>query len=140
MEFHEIRLPTVAEYTSAFRALEPRISEIQKRMLLLHHASPSRVISATELAKAVGYADFTAVNAQYGRLASAIAEHLDVEGLEVKLGILVDFVDPGAVSNDHYLWVLRPAVAQAIEDLGWAPRVAHLLYPDMALKKMGHEP
>ena len=31
---------------------------------------------------------------------------------------------------------MRPNVAQAIEDLGWAPRVSRLLYPDEALKAL----
>ena len=44
--------------------------------------------------------------------------------------------NPGQVANEHFLWVMRPNVAQAIEDLGWAPRVSHLLYPDMALAEL----
>ena len=37
-------------------------------------------------------------------------------------------------ANEHWLWVMRPNVAQALEDLGGVPRVSHLLYPDLALE------
>jgi hypothetical protein len=51
------------------------------------------------------------------------------------VGILVDFVDPGFSANEHFLWVLRPNVVQALEDLGWAPRTSHLLYPEDAFSQ-----
>jgi hypothetical protein len=47
----------------------------------------------------------------------------------VKIGILVDFVDPKFAANQEFLWVMRPNVAQALEHIGWAPQVSHLLYP-----------
>ena len=134
MARHEIRLPSVAEYVTAFRAIEPKITAKQRELLRLHHASPARVISATRLAEAVGFESYNAVNLQYGLLARAVARELAIElGDFVEVGILVEFVDPGFAANEHWLWVLRPNVAQALEDLGWVPRVAHLLYPDLAL-------
>jgi len=87
------------------------------------------------LAEAVGFENYNAVNLQYGLLARQIADQLGIELNEsVVAGVLVDFVDPGFAANEHYLWVLRPNVAQALEDLGWAPRVSHLMYPELALK------
>ena len=75
------------------------------------------------------------MNLQYGLLAREIADRLAIQLTDsVIVGVLVDFVDPGFAANEHYLWVLRPNVAQALEDLGWAPRVAHLLYPELAIK------
>jgi hypothetical protein len=39
VELHEVRLPHIAEYVTAFRALESRITPKQRRMLQLHHAA-----------------------------------------------------------------------------------------------------
>jgi hypothetical protein len=134
---HQLRLPTVAEYITAFRAIEQKMTPNQRRLLIAHHAAQGRVMSATRLAECVGFESHTAANLQYGILARQVAEQLAMEVPGVDVGILVDFVDPGRVANEHYLWVMRPNVAQAIEDLGWAPRVSHLLYPDRALAEMG---
>jgi hypothetical protein len=130
------RVPTVAEYVTAFRAIEQKMTPNQRKLLLAHHAAQARVMSATRLAEQVGFESYAAVNLQYGALAGQIADQLAIEVGDVVLGILVDFVDPGQVANEHYLWVMRPNVAQAIEDLGWAPRVSHLLHPDMALAEI----
>ena len=137
MEIYELRLPTVAEYVTAFRAVEPEITANQRKMLLVHHAAPARTMSATRLAEAVGYENFNGVNLQYGKLADKVAHQLavDLTG-HANVGILVEFVDPGHAANEHWLWVMRPNVAQAMEDLGWAPRVSHLLYPDEALRAL----
>jgi 5-methylcytosine-specific restriction protein A len=108
----------------------------QRELLLVHHRAQARVTSATRLAEVVGFENYNAVNLQYGLLGRDIANQLGIELTEsVAVGVLVDFVDPGVAANEHYLWVLRPNVAQALEDLGWAPRVSHLLYPELALMK-----
>jgi len=140
MESHQLRLPTVAEYVTAFRAIEPEITEKQHEMLRVHHAAPARTMSATRLAEAVGFENFNGVNLQYGKLADKLARQLALDLADhVHVGILVEFVDPGHAANEHWLWVMRPNVAQALEDLGWAPRVSHLLYPDLALESQRDE-
>ncbi len=140
MESHQLRLPTVAEYVTAFRAIEPEITQKQRDMLRLHHAAPARTMSATRLAEAVGFETFTGVNLQYGLLADKVARQLAVDLADhANVGILVEFVDPGHAANEHWLWVMRPNVGQALEDLEWAPRVSHLLYPDLALEAQRDE-
>ena len=138
MELSEIRLPTVAEYVTAFRAIEPEITDKQHELLRLHHAAPARTMSATRLAEQVGFEAFNAVNLQYGLLGDRVAHELavDLSG-HAAVGILVEFVDPGHAANEHWLWVMRANVAQALEDLEWVPRVSHLLYPELALEAMG---
>lgn len=135
MELHQIRLPAVTEYVAAFRAVEPRITDGQRALLLAHHAAQARTLTATRLAEIVGWSSYTAVNAQYGTLAGHLARALDIDlSGDVQLGVLVEFVDPGYAANEQYLWVLRPNVARALEELGWAPRVSHLLYPHLAIE------
>lgn len=132
MELFELRLPTVAEYVTAFRAVAPDITDRQCQMLRVHHAAPARTMSATRLAEAVGFENCSGVNLQYGLLAEKIARQLaiDLAG-HVQVGILVEFVDPGHAANEHWLWVMRPNVAQALEDLGWVPRVSRLRHSPM---------
>jgi hypothetical protein len=135
MELHQLRLPTVAEYVTAFRAVQAKITDKQHEMLRVHHAAPARTISASRLAEAVGFENWTAANLQYGLLAGRLNDQLALNLAEhARVGVLVDFVDPGYAANEHWLWVMRPNVAQALEDLKWAPRVSHLLYPDLALE------
>ena len=133
MNREQLVVPSVANYVSAFRAIEARVTDKQRELLRVHHDAPARVISATRLAEAVGFQNYNAVNLQYGLLAQEILRELNIDvGGFVALGILVDFVDPGFAANDHFLWVLRPNVVQALEDLGWARRDSHLLYPELA--------
>jgi len=133
MDPRNVKVPSVSDYIAAFRALEPRITPKQRELLLVHHAAPARVISATRLAEAVGFDNYNAVNLQYGLLGAEVARELNIDlGEFVAVGIMVEFVEPAYAANEHFLWVLRQNVAQALEDLGWARRVSHLLYPEFA--------
>ena len=141
MLLHEIHVPSIADYVAAFRAIEARLTPKQRELLLVHHGSQARVTSATRLAEVVGFEHYNAVNLQYGLLGRAVGDQLGIALTEsVAVGLLVDFVNPGVAENEHYLWVLRPNVAQALEELGWAPRVSHLLYPDLARHARTDEP
>jgi hypothetical protein len=129
----QLRVPSVSDYVAALRAIEPSITAKQRELLRVHHDAPARVISATRLAVAVGFENYNAVNLQYGLLAREIARALGIDlGDFVAAGILVEFVHPDTAANEHFLWVLRPNVVQALEDLGWARRDSHLLYPESA--------
>jgi hypothetical protein len=134
MKPEEILLPTVDDYARALLACEPTITVKQRELLRLHHAAPARVASATRLAELVGYDGYTGVNLQYGKLAAAIGDALGIRvDPRVAVGLLVEFVSPDFVENAHWLWVLRPNVAQALEQIGWVPRVSHMLYPADAM-------
>lgn len=130
MNLNELLTPTVSEYVTAFRAIEQRVDDGQRRLLREHHAAPARAISATRLAEAVGFENYSAVNLRYGLMAEALCKALGIH-LEdnVRVGILVEFVDPGFAANEHFLWVMRPNVVAALEELGWVTRDSHLLYP-----------
>lgn len=130
-------LPDVADYVSAFTAIEDRVTPKQLELLTFHHAQPGRAASATTLAGAVGYANFNAVNLQYGELAGLVSEALglDLKG-KVKVGALVQFVYPDQAANEQFLWVMRENVALALEELGWVPKISHYLYPDLALRRL----
>jgi hypothetical protein len=133
MQLDEIPVPTVEQYKAAFAGLQMRnsISRKQQEMLKAHHDAPAHSISATKLATTVGYKSYRAVNSQYGRLARKVISELGItlpRGY-VAVGILVGFVNPGYAENPHWLWVLRPNVAKALEQLGWVKSTSDFLYP-----------
>ena len=131
MDMHDLKVPSSDEYVRAFRALEDKITAKQRELLEAHHRAPARVISATRLAELVGYESYSAVNLHYGKLGAAIARELGYDlGKNVRVGILVEFVDPKYAANEHWLWVLRHPVVKALEDLGWVDRTSDLMYPD----------
>ena len=133
MNPRQLPVPSVSEYVVAFRAIAPRVSDSQKKLLVAHHDAPARVISATRLAETVGFENYKAVNLQYGLLAQELSRALNIDLSDfVAVGILVEFVHPGSAANEQFLWVLRPNVVRALEDLGWARRDSHLLYPESA--------
>ncbi len=133
MNLLEARVPSAQEYARAFRALESTITANQRTLLRVHHAAPARVISATRLAESVGFDGYGAVNLQYGKLGLEVAKALGYDlGERVKVGMLVEFVDPKYAANEHWLWVMRQPVVQALESIGWVDGTSHLLYPDEA--------
>lgn len=131
-----VRLPSVAEYVSAFAALDAQsqITEKQHEMLAYHHRQPGRTVSATTLAHAVGYSGYESANSQYGRLGALVASEIGLTLRSVQVGVLVDFVYPDQAANDQFLWMMREHVAVALEELGWVPKVSQYLYPDAAIE------
>lgn len=110
-----IEATTVNQLVQALRELrEPTVA--QKRFLAAHHSAPGRTSTATKLARAAGYKNFSALNLQYGVLARRIGERL---GQEANLSFLVEFTRPNGVTNDHWLLHMRPEVATALERAGW---------------------
>ena len=128
----DLRVPSVEEYVRALRAIESRITPKHREMLLFHHGAPGRVVSATVLANHVGFDGYEGANLQYGLLGSELLRELDVQlpAGYAKCGILVEFVNPVFAANQEWLWVMRPNLAEALEEAGWAEQRLHLLYPD----------
>lgn len=134
-----VPLPSLDAYVSAFATIEDKITDNQLKMLQVHHAAPGRAVSATTLTHAVGYSGYSAINAQYGRLAALMCRELSVLGRSTKVGVLVQFVYPDQAANDQFLWLMRERVALALEELGWVPRVSQYLYPDLAIQALGSQ-
>jgi hypothetical protein len=71
----ESGFPTALEVREAINAIA--ITGNQRAMLNAHRAAPDRIMTATELAKAAGYANYSAANIQYGILGRKLAEELE---------------------------------------------------------------
>ena len=112
------------EYKKALLACRNQISEAQLKMLTAHYKADHHAITATQLAKAARYPSFASANLHYGLLGKEIGRHLSIEpgrrsnGTPVWTTILAEG-DPEKAKDEHYQWVMQPALVQALEELPW---------------------
>ena len=114
-----MKIPTAKEF---FDALE-RIERPKGRQLLFlkeHCHATARSSTATKLARAAEYKDYRGVNSGYGRLAKQLGRKLRRPNADITL--LVEVLRPGKVTNAHWILVMRPTFAEALELAGWVPR------------------
>ena len=94
-------------------------------MLKAHYHAPDQTLTASQLANAAGYDDYSSANLHYGRVGKLLNDVLPIElhrrsdGTPVYTSALAT---PGDRTTDeqHWTWKLRPQVAFAIEQLGLA--------------------
>ena len=102
------------QYLDAFKSIN--VFPHQMRMLQAHYHALNRTVTATQMAKAVGYPKYTASNLHYGTLASHIGKLIGWQPLPKQaVFVLVTFGRP----DGEWQWIMRPEVAQALEQLGW---------------------
>ena len=111
-------LATTEAYKAALSLLEEAMPPRHRLMLAVHYSAPMRAVTARNLAAAVGYSHYGTANLQYGTLGRRICEIL---GLHLKYHVLVlaEFVMPQHGEDTELLWVMRPEVSQALEELKW---------------------
>ena len=116
----DFKAPESSAFRSALERLEGRLPKGHIALLRSHYAAARHTVTATELAQAVGYYNHSAANLHYGRLASLLKSELNWStGQSVGLKLLVTFVDPGDQDNTEILWVMRPELVEALEQLQW---------------------
>jgi len=114
MEMEKVRDYKANDYVRAFRCLI--IAPHHWRMLQAHYHAPDRTLTATQMAKAVGYPSFGSANLHYGKLGRIIGEALGWTPLpDPIVGVLAEFEKPKREWN----WIMRSTVALALEQLGW---------------------
>jgi len=119
----EFAVPDSASFRRALERVAGNLPENYLKMLQSHYVAPQHTITATELARAVGYKNYSAANLHYGTLASLLRSELEWStGEFLGLKLLVEFVMPGERDNAEILWVMRPQLAEALEGLGWVSR------------------
>jgi hypothetical protein len=105
-------------YKAALSMLDEALPPKHRRMLVEHYNAPGRTVTARSLAAAVGYPNFNSVNLQYGTLARRICEILGLR-LEFHVTVLAVFVTPDSEYGTELLWVMRPELSRALEELQW---------------------
>ena len=117
---------SAAQFLEAMSHLKRPSLPIRK-MLRAHLNSKGRVSTMTLLAEAAGYTSFSPANLHYGGLARRIGKHLAISEPSVRvptaadayLSQLGDFVPPETVTNAHWLLVMKPEFAEALQASDW---------------------
>jgi hypothetical protein len=106
---------TADDYQAALIVIREQMTDSDLRILKAHYESPNHVVTATELANKVGFANFNAANLRYGLLAQKFLDFFQINLTEfVKINALVYLNNP----DDEWEWTLRPQVVKALEKLG----------------------
>jgi hypothetical protein len=111
-------IATSEGYKAALSLLEGEMPLKHRLMLEAHYRAPARTVTARSLAKSVGYSNYNAVNLQYGTLARQMCDILG-QRLRYHVLILAEFVVPETGLDRELLWIMRPELAQALEELRW---------------------
>jgi hypothetical protein len=111
-------MATPEAYKAALSLLEGGMPPRHRLMLEAHYRAPKRTVTARSLAANVGYSNYNAVNLQYGTLARKICDILG-QRLRYHVLILAEFAVPETGFDRELLWIMRPELAQALEELRW---------------------
>lgn len=100
------------------KALESAPLRAHHRQLLKAHlAAPERTVTATQLARMLGYGSYKAANLHYGQLGELLCKRLGWRPPPAQTVFsLVTFEK----RHGEWHWIMRPELAQALEDLGWS--------------------
>lgn len=122
-----MRGPSGFPCVEEIRAALPHVpmNKAREAMLAAHLNAPDHILTATELAQAAGYGDYTVANLQYGLLAYDFAQELGWVPQEAKDGVpiwtftLADDADKqarkdGTELSGHWRWKLRPEIVAAL--------------------------
>ncbi|HUY33445.1 MAG TPA: HNH endonuclease [Pirellulales bacterium] len=116
--------PSSEQYAASFRRLS-NVSDSQLQMLRLHYHAPARTMTASQMARAIGYNHYSIANSQYGRLGRLVGNELAYNPTHERLGTLVTFEK----REGQWHWLMRAEVAKALELLGWVEGT-NLLLPE----------
>ena len=128
---HDARLksrtkpPSGEEYVDAFRKILHNLADNYVAMLKAHYHAPDKTLTATQLAEAAGYNDYSSANLHYGKVGKLLNDVMPIELYRRSDGTTVytsALATPGDRTTDEQFWTwkLRPQVAFAIEQLGLA--------------------
>lgn len=112
--------PTAAEARDAFRAINERLSDGQRKMLAAHLKAPDHLITATQLANAAGYKSYHGANLQYGfigaMLVFEIPEILPTrpDGSRIATCAIASADDSRQPKEDEWLWKMRPHIVEGL--------------------------
>jgi hypothetical protein len=115
--------PSEEEYVTAFRKMLDVLTDKHRAMLKAHYHAPNQTMTATELAKAAGYRDYSATNLQYGNVGKRLYEELPTilakraDGSPVYTSALAT-EGQRELAENHWTWKMRSAVAFALKQVG----------------------
>ena len=116
--------PDEARVLEGMLAILPELHDGQRAMLKAHYHADGQEITATELADAAGYANYSSANLHYGSIGKLLYELAPIILPEYDDGsspIYTFYLAEAAAESDNesnWKWKLRPEVSKAIEELG----------------------
>lgn len=121
-------IATADQFKTALLSVRDRVGFSQKDLAMLraHCRAPSHTLSTWGLAKEIGSPNYSTVNMQYGTLAHHVADALHYTPGPFPDGKThwwhtLAFGNSGeAIEAEHYAWVMRPELVQALQELRWA--------------------
>lgn len=122
--------PSALEYAEAFNRIA--MSAGQEAMLQAHLDAPDHCITATQLADAAGYENWSAANLQYGLLGQKLAEEMNynpplrADGSTIWTATIagwdespdhakLDRAMERREDDEHFEWLMRPQVVEALK-------------------------
>ena len=111
---------TAEDYRDAFLALGAQMTRTRRELLRVHYRFYRHQATMSQMAEKMGWKSYSSANAHYGRLGQLVGAQL---GFRFKPGgayssALCTFVEPQE-PGDHWLTIMRPQVAKALEQLRW---------------------
>jgi len=94
-------------------------------ILQFQYRANDKTITTTELANALDYATYNFANRVYGEVGKLVAEALNVTPPRRRNGrymywSVLSTGDPELKEDEHFRWVMRKELAEALESLPWA--------------------
>lgn len=117
-------LPNVQDYVAAFRAVLPEAPVGHRLMLSAHLGAPNREITATQLAAATNYHNYSAANLQYGKLARKVCEYLRFApaiGNSGEPTYTYILARSRKTSGEDWIWTMHEPVATALREMEATP-------------------
>lgn len=105
---------------------EKKLRGTSLEMLKAQYSMPNHIITASGLARAVGFENYNAANLRYGSLGREIAVQLSYTPPKRNDGTPIWFwsISYGNEASDatidgHYEFVMRPELVRALEEMKW---------------------
>lgn len=120
--YEMLNAPTTAEYVRALCGLGERVTEEHRLLFQAHYNAPERAITAKNLAAVAAIeGGWAVVNSRYGKLGHALCDYL---GIKPQLRPDDTYQwwsvwSRGWNTPEGFVWQMLPAVATALEELGW---------------------
>ena len=108
-----------------------RLSDNDHSMLRVNYSAPNSTLTATQMARQLGYSKYGAANLHYGKLGNRIATEL---GVQLDNGVLALVTMDWPYGECE--WTMRPQIREAITDMGIVTPVADWA----ASTETSHEP
>ena len=114
--------PTAADASDAFRAINERLSNVQRKMLSAHLKAPGHLITATQLANAAGYKSSHGANLQYGFVGAMwVFEMPEIlpkrpDGSRIATCAIASADDTRQPNEGEWLWKMRPHIVEGLRE------------------------